>query len=106
MSVIVQSGAHSPGLSGLLRLMNGAATARLVIATVAFDQAARAICVLRSHPVGQGLVRPVLSPSLRRRVEIPVHAEEFFTTPSVGRVGVEDLAGAVPDEHAVAREVL
>src|SRR5262245_28936655 len=106
MSVIVPSSSHPTGLSSFHRLMNGAATARLMVSPVAFDQAARAVRILRTHPVGQGLVGPVLPPSLRRRIEIPVDAEELLAAPPVGRVGVEDLAGVVPDEHAVAGQIL
>src|SRR5262249_37086634 len=85
--------------------MDGAATARLMIAPVAFDQAPIAVRVLRAHPVGQGPVGSVLASSLRRRVEIAVHAEEFFAAPPIRRVGVEDLVRVVLEEYAVAGEV-
>src|SRR5262249_32628959 len=55
---------------------------------------------------GEAAVRPVLVPALRRRVDVPVDAQELLAAASVGRVGVEDLAGVVPHEDAVAGEIL
>src|SRR5262245_21423482 len=103
---MLPSSSYAAGLSSLHCPMNGAATAPLMIAAVAFDQAALTVRVLRAHPVGQGLARSVLASALRRRVEIAIDAEKLFTAAPVGRIGVEDLTGVVLEKHAVAGEVL
>src|SRR5215831_9364140 len=87
-------------------LMDRTCASRLVVTPAAFHPAAFAIHVSRTHPVGQGVVGPVLAPPARRRIEISVHAEELFPAAPIGGIGVEDVAGVVLDEDAVAREVL
>src|SRR5262249_60988296 len=104
--VVVPWGHAAPGSRSGHCPMSGPATPRLRIGTVAFGQAPPAVRVLRAHPVGQGLVGSVLASPPGRRIEVSVEAEEFLAAPSVGRVRVEDLAGVVLEEHAVAGEVL
>src|SRR5215510_930864 len=86
--------------------MNGARAGRLVVAPAALHGAAFAVHVPRPHPVGEGLVGPLFTPSLWCRIEIPVDTEELFTAAAIRRIGVEDLSSVVLEEHTVAGAVL
>src|SRR5262245_17978000 len=76
-----------------------------VVASVRFDHATPAVHVLRSNPVGERAVGPVLVAPLRHHVEIAIGAEELLAPATIGRVGVEDLSYVVPEEDAVAGEI-
>src|SRR5213593_1468768 len=86
--------------------MYGARASRLVVAPAAFHHAAFVIHVPRSHPVGETVVGPVLAPPLRCHSEIPGDAQELFAAEPIGGMGVEDPAGVVLKENAVAGENL
>ena len=87
-------------------LMDGASAASRVIAPAGFHHAAFAVQIFRPHPIGKSLVRSVLTPSFRCHIQIPVRAQELFPSAPIRRVGVEDLAGVVFKENAIARAVL
>ena len=77
----------------------------LVVASVGFHASASAVHVPWSRPIGETPIWPVLIAALRHYVENPVNPEELLTAAAKSRVGMEDLAGSVPEEDAVAREI-
>src|SRR6185369_11429081 len=87
-------------------LMNAATAGRLVIATASLHHAALAVHVFGPHPVRERVVRAVLVAPFWRRIEISVDAEEFLAAAPIRGIRMEDLAGLVSDEDAVARQVL
>ena len=86
--------------------MDGARAAGSVVAAVRFDNAGLAVHVARPHPIGERVVGPILVAALGRHIEIPVGAEELLASAPERRIGMEDLAGVISDEHAVAGAVL
>src|SRR6185436_13175830 len=76
------------------------------VAAIGGHFAALAIHVVRPRPVRQREMRAVLVASLGRGFEDAVDAHEVLPTPRVVRVRVEDGAGLVLVEHAVAGDVL
>src|SRR6187401_691248 len=89
----------------VLGTMRPAGTLWPVEPSVTLDGPALAVHVPGAGPIGKRVVRPVLVASLRHGVEDAVDAEELLAAAAVGRVGVEDLAGIVLEEDAVAGEV-
>src|SRR6266496_4989459 len=77
----------------------------LVIAPVGFHASALAVHVPRSRPIGETPIWPVLIAPLRHHVENPVNPEELLAAATESRIGVEDLAGLVLKEDAIAREI-
>src|SRR2546429_6650310 len=77
----------------------------LVVAPVGFHASAFAVHVPRSRPIGETPIWPVFIASFRDHVENPVNPEELFSAAAESRIGMEDLAGLVLEEDAVAREI-
>src|SRR6266705_3290072 len=77
----------------------------LVKAPVGFHASALAVHVPRSRPIGQTPIWPVLIAPLRHHVENPVNPEELLAAAAESRIGMEDLAGLVLEEDAIAREI-
>src|SRR5947207_7733133 len=77
----------------------------LVIAPVGFHASALAVHVPRSRPIRETPIWPVLIAPLRHHIENPVNPEELLAAATESRIGVEDLAGLVLEEGAIAREI-
>ena len=79
---------------------------RPVISAVRLDEPALAVHVVRSYPVAQAMIGPILVTALGHHIQNTISSEKLFTAAPEGRVGQIDLAGAILEEHAVAGEVL
>src|SRR5205823_13492236 len=77
----------------------------LVVAPVGFHASALAVHVPRSRPIRETPIWPVLIAPLRHHVENPVNLEELLAAAAGSRLGVEGLAGLVPDEDVIGREI-
>src|SRR6266496_3761099 len=77
----------------------------LVVAPAGFHASALAVHVPRPRPIRETPIWPILIAPLRHHIENPVNPEELLAAAAESRVGVEDLAGLVLEEDAVAREI-
>src|SRR5947208_9397116 len=82
--------------------MDLAGTGRLVVAPVGFHHALPVVHVSRSNPIGETVVWAAFIAPLRHHIEIPVYSEELLAATAERRIGVEDPAGSVLEENAVA----
>src|SRR4029453_10222882 len=70
-----------------------------------FHGSAFAVHVPRSRPIGETMIRAVLSAPYRCCVKNPINPQNLLAAAAKRRVGVKDLTGLVLIEHAVAGEV-
>src|SRR5437762_8012536 len=77
----------------------------LVVTPVGFHASALAVHVPRSRPIRETPIWPILIAPLRHHIENPVNPEELLAAAAESRIGVEDLAGVVPEEDAIAGEI-
>src|SRR5205809_6291779 len=77
----------------------------LVVTPVGFHASALAVHVPRSRPIRETPIWPVLIAPVRHHIEDPVNPEELLAAAAESRRGVEDLAGLVPEEDAIAGEI-
>ena len=75
----------------------------LVIAPVRFHTSAFAVRIPRPNPIREAVMRAIFIAPLRHRIENPVNPEELLSAAAESRIGMEDLAGLVLKEDAVAR---